>query len=82
MLALFGAIGWWEWSVVSKEKGNEIGALALGALAAFTGFLVNGMAEYNFGDHEIVLLMWTTFGLVNAAVAANFRWRQSETESA
>ncbi len=81
MLALFGGIAWREWGVVRREKGNEIGALALGALAAFAGFLVNGMAEYNFGDHEIVLLMWTTVGLVNAAVAVDFRWSRQQVET-
>ncbi|MBE0645919.1 MAG: O-antigen ligase family protein [Bacteroidetes bacterium] len=81
MLALFGAIAWREWRIIRREKGNATGALALGALAAFTGFLVNGMAEYNFGDHEIVLLLWMTFGLVNAAAAAGFRWTDDTMES-
>ncbi len=75
LLALFGAIAWREWRIARRERANEIGALALGALAAFVGFLVNGMAEYNFGDHEIVLLIWMTVGLVNAAAAAGFRWK-------
>ncbi len=82
MLALFGAIAWREWRIIRREKGTATGAVALGALAAFAGFLVNGMAEYNFGDHEIVLLLWMTFGLVNAAVAAGFQWTGTDTENA
>jgi O-antigen ligase len=44
------------------------GTLALGASAAFIGFLVNGLAEYNFGDHEIVLILWMITGVTVAAV--------------
>jgi O-antigen ligase len=29
----------------------------LGALSAMTGFVVSGLAEYNFGDSEVILLM-------------------------
>lgn len=36
---------------------------ALGALAAFTGFLGSGLAEWNFGDHEIITMVWFTLGL-------------------
>ena len=43
------------------------GVLALACLAAFLGFLVNGFAEYNFGDHEILVLLWTTVGLAVTA---------------
>jgi O-antigen ligase len=82
LLALFGAIAWREWRIARRERANEIGALALGALAAFIGFLTNGMAEYNFGDHEIALLLWTTVGLVNAAVAIGFRWNVGPADAA
>jgi O-antigen ligase len=34
-------------------------ALVAGSLAAVTGFLVGGLAEYNFGDSEVVLVAWT-----------------------
>jgi O-antigen ligase len=74
MLALFLAAARREWRVYRRERDNETGTLALGALAAFAGFLVNGMAEYNLGDHEIALLLWTTLCVVNTAAAAAFRW--------
>ena len=38
-------------------------ALVLGSLAAVTGFLVGGLAEYNFGDSEVVLMAWTITAL-------------------
>jgi O-antigen ligase len=48
----------------SRDARSMTGMLGLGALAAFFGFLVNGFAEYNFGDHEIVLMLWMITGLV------------------
>ncbi|HTX18648.1 MAG TPA: O-antigen ligase family protein [Bacteroidota bacterium] len=42
------------------------GSTALGALAAFIGFLVNGFFEWNFGDHEIMVLIWFSVGLALA----------------
>ncbi len=42
---------------------------ATGSLAAYAGFHVNGLFEWNFGDHEIALLLWFSVGL--ALTAAN-----------
>jgi putative inorganic carbon (HCO3(-)) transporter len=43
------------------------GSLALGALAVFVGFHINGLFEWNFGDQEIILLFWFTVGVTLAA---------------
>lgn len=43
------------------------GSLALGALAVFVGFHINGLFEWNFGDQEIILLFWFTVGITFAA---------------
>ncbi len=80
MLALFAAIVRREWRIIRQGKGTPVGALALGSLAAFAGFLVNGMAEYNFGDHEIVLLLWMTLGLANTAATIGFQWPGREAD--
>lgn len=37
--------------------------LAVGALAAITGFLVGGLSEYNFGDSEVVMVAWAIMAL-------------------
>ena len=42
-------------------------SVALGSFAAFVGFLVNGLFEWNFGDHEIMVLIWFSLGLTLAA---------------
>jgi O-antigen ligase len=49
-------------------------ALVTGSLAAVTGFLVGGVAEYNFGDSEVALVAWTVVALpfvVERTIAAS-----------
>ncbi|MFA6467391.1 MAG: O-antigen ligase family protein [Bacteroidota bacterium] len=41
--------------------------IALGSIAVFSGFIVNGLFEWNFGDHEIMVFVWFTVGLCFAA---------------
>ncbi|MEW6506652.1 MAG: O-antigen ligase family protein [Bacteroidota bacterium] len=36
---------------------------SLGTFSAFVGFLVSGLAEWNFGDQEIITMVWFTIGL-------------------
>lgn len=53
-----------EFRVFQKAAADPfIRNIALGALAVFCGFLVNGMFEWNFGDHEIMVFVWFTVGL-------------------
>jgi O-antigen ligase len=40
-----------------------VSSYALGNLAAFCGFIISGLTELNFWDHEITTLIWFTFGL-------------------
>jgi O-antigen ligase len=40
-----------------------IAGVALGGLGAFSGLMLNGMVEYNFGDSEIFMLMVIIMGL-------------------
>ncbi len=53
-----------EWKVY-KERINLpfVASYALGALGCFAAFLFSGLTEMNFGDHEIITLVWFTFGL-------------------
>ena len=39
------------------------GSLSLGCLAAYAGFHINGLFEWNFGDHEIAVILWFTVGI-------------------
>lgn len=38
--------------------------LVLGGLLSLVGFLVGGLTQYNFGDAEVVLVMWAMVGVV------------------
>lgn len=40
-----------------------ISSYALGATAAFVGFLFSGLGEWNFGSYEIITMVWFTLGL-------------------
>ncbi|MBL0175962.1 MAG: O-antigen ligase family protein [Ignavibacteria bacterium] len=73
MLVLFASIARLEWKRFRADRAGLSGHIALGALAAFIGFAANGVAEYNFGDHEILVLLWTSVGLTLAAAAVAMR---------
>ncbi len=72
LLALFFAVLRVEWRTFRMAGRTPAGGLALGAFAATIGFLVNGMAEYNFGDHEVMVLVWSVLGIA-LAVRAQLR---------
>jgi len=46
-----------------KEEEKFLKAITLGSLASFFGFLMNGFFEWNFGDAEVIMLIWFTLGL-------------------
>lgn len=54
---------------------------ALGTLAAFCGFLVSGLAEWNFGDHEIITMVWFTLGLNYAFYKFYFKRKEIDKAS-
>ena len=64
---------WWkiwnhEYAVFSRFQANHlIKNVALGSLAVFAGFVVNGFFEWNFGDHEIMVFVWFSVGIALAA---------------
>lgn len=43
------------------------GSVTLGSMAAYVGFHVNGLFEWNFGDHEIAVFLWLTLGIALAS---------------
>ncbi|TLY27164.1 MAG: O-antigen ligase family protein [Ignavibacteria bacterium] len=56
-----------------------LGSLTIGSLAAYVGFHINGLFEWNFGDHEIAVLLWFTVGA--ALVAQKIAAEPGETAS-
>ena len=62
--ALFVKIFLVELRAVRETKHDWLlGSLATGGLAAYVGFQINGLFEWNFGDHEIAVLLWFTVGI-------------------
>lgn len=47
-------------------------SVAIAAIATFIGFLASGLGEYNFGDQEIITMVWFTVGL-NLAFYINYK---------
>ena len=72
-LGLFGFIGFCylifkiillDWKIYKDTVGASfISSYSLGTIAAFCAFLASGMTELNFGDHEIITLVWFTLGM-------------------
>ena len=53
---------WRRWRESRLSPGHA-GTWALAALACWLGFMLGGLFEWNFGDAEIALLLWTICGL-------------------
>lgn len=54
---------------IEKQRHEDwfTGSVALGCLAAMAGFHVNGLFEWNFGDAEIIMVLWALVGMTLAA---------------
>ncbi len=60
----------WRFAARTERRVREdwfAGSLVLGALAVMAGFHVNGLFEWNFGDSEIIMVMWAILGMTLSA---------------
>jgi len=48
--------------VTAQASDANAHGLSLGIVGAFAGFVVSSMVNYNFGDSEVVLLVWFMMG--------------------
>lgn len=70
VMVLFVKIFLVELKAVKASSGDWLySGAAMGALASYVGFHINGLFEWNFGDHEIAVLLWFTIGLAMVAYA-------------
>jgi O-antigen ligase len=71
---LFGAILVVEWRILRRARhaGWFPRSMALASLGCFVGFQLSGLFEWNFGDAEVVMLLWFSVGL---ALAMDARMR-------
>jgi len=54
-------------NIKSTERRGIRNTVAIAALASFIAFLTAGLTEWNFGDHEIITMIWFVVGLSVAA---------------
>ncbi len=55
-------------------------SLALGTAGTFVAFLTAGLTEWNFGDHEIITMVWFTTGLNYALYFWTKKIRKNSTQ--
>ncbi len=68
LMALYAAIGQSLWKMYKVAQSSWLyGSVCLGGVAAYAGFHLNGLFEYNFGDHEIAAILWFVIGLCYSA---------------
>ncbi len=56
-------LGWRTYRRLPEEEGH-LRILALGVFLSILGFLIGGLTQYNFGDAEVVLVMWAMVGVL------------------
>ena len=59
--------GRYDRSVGSGAGDPQVGGLMLGAFGALIGFSASSLANYNFGDSEVLMLLLAVVGLALAA---------------
>lgn len=70
-----------HWKIYLTLKNEPVASsFAIGAIAAFIGFLASGLGEYNFGDQEIITMVWFTVGL-NLAFYLNYQNKTSKVKA-
>jgi O-antigen ligase len=73
-LILIGVYARMLWKIIKRSKQTSIGngqsaidnfplGLALGALGGLVGFFVSGLVHYNWGDSEVVMVLYLIMGL-------------------
>ena len=71
VMSLFFMIGKKMYFIYGQVKSDDLyRAYILGFIGVFTSFLVAGLTEWNFGDHEIITLIWFHLGLMFAMYKA------------
>lgn len=74
LMVVYARTLWLSQRKISKENWIERGT-ALGALGGLVGFMISGLVHYNWGDSEVVMILYLIMGLslVVNRVAQNSR---------
>jgi O-antigen ligase len=54
----------WQAYCLLPPSAEPLRSFALGAWLSIIGFLIGGMTQHNFGDAEVVIVMWAVAGLM------------------
>jgi O-antigen ligase len=55
--------GWKTYQLLPPEA-EPLRSMALGAMLSILGFLIGGLTQHNFGDAEVVIVMWAVAGVM------------------
>jgi hypothetical protein len=61
-MALYARMLWRSQRQLTKENWIERG-VALGALGGLVGFMISGVVHYNWGDSEVVMILYLIMGM-------------------
>jgi putative inorganic carbon (HCO3(-)) transporter len=65
-------IGWETYQRIPPED-EPYRSMVLGALLSIVGFLIGGLTQHNFGDAEVVIVMWAVAGLLAQGAQARMQ---------
>lgn len=79
MMVAMMASSWFCWNR-ARRIGDTYGeALGLGTLSALIGFSISSLANYNFGDAEVLMMLFSLVGLASVALRNYDLQRMKET---
>ena len=74
LMALYARMLWRSQWQLTKENWIERG-VALGALGGLVGFMISGVVHYNWGDSEVVMILYLIMGMSLVV------WRQAQLQN-
>ena len=74
LMALYARMLWRSQRQLTKENWIERG-VALGALGGLVGFMISGVVHYNWGDSEVVMILYLIMGMSLVV------WRQAQLQN-
>ena len=74
LMALYARMLWRSQRQLTKENWIERG-IALGALGGLVGFMISGVVHYNWGDSEVVMILYLIMGMSLVV------WRQAQLQN-
>lgn len=74
LFMIFSILSYHYKTFLLVRKDETLRVVSIASLASFVGFMVSGLAEFNFGDHEIITVVWFLLGIQFALRNINHRF--------